>query len=261
MFLRAAHHTNLAQGEAFRAVKAASAKAEIGGAYSMSPATPRTDSEADRAAAARFHAMSNVYFLHTAMHGEYPKAFIGEPPYDVMGYRAGDGRIMQVPLDWIGINYYFRRIVSESGPDPGPKHSHYAAAMGSDGPTTYGGWEVWPQGLYDIVTQITREYTQPIEITENGCSYSDGPEAGGSVPDSRRIAYYRSHLAELARAIRDGARVRGYHAWSLLDNFEWAEGYSQRFGMTWVDFRDQRRIVKESGHWYGRVAESNRLDV
>jgi beta-glucosidase len=126
------------------------------------------------------------------------------------------------------------------------------------------GWEVWPRGIYDIVTQISKEYDRPvIEITENGCSYADGPLPGDmdKVPDARRTEYYKGHLAELARAIKDGADVRGYHAWSLLDNFEWAEGYSQRFGLTHVDFRDQRRTVKDSGKWYGRVAGSGRLEV
>jgi len=123
---------------------------------------------------------------------------------------------------------------------------------------------VWPRGLYNIVTQISDEYSKPIiEITENGCSYLDGPlpENPGKVPDPRRIEYYRGHLAELARAIKDGADVRGYHAWSLLDNYEWAEGYSQRFGLVYVDFRDFKRTIKDSGHWYGRVAAANHLNV
>jgi beta-glucosidase len=153
------------------------------------------------------------------------------------------------------------KTATESGPGVGPKYSQFHAADGTEGPITYNGWEVWPKGIYDIVTQIAHEYPQPIEILENGCSYSDGPESDGSVPDARRIAFHRSHLVELARAIRNGAPVRAYHAWSLLDNFEWSEGYSQRFGLTWVDFHDQRRIIKNSGHWYGRVAGSNRLDV
>jgi beta-glucosidase len=123
---------------------------------------------------------------------------------------------------------------------------------------------VWPRGLYDIVTKISKEYNRPvIEITENGCAYSDGPlpEDANKVPDTRRIDFFKGHLAELARAIKNGADVRGYHAWSLLDNFEWAEGYSQRFGMTYVDFRDLRRTVKDSGRWYGRVAASGKLEV
>ena len=111
-FLRAAHTVNLAQGEAFRAIKAASSKATVGSAYGMAPAYPKTDSEADRAATARYHAMNNVYFLNTALRGEYPKAFVGETPYAAMGYQPGDDKIMKVPLDWVGFHYYTRRIVS-----------------------------------------------------------------------------------------------------------------------------------------------------
>jgi len=256
---RAAHHVNLAQGEAFRAIKAASSKAQVGSSLSMYPASARTDSEADLAAAERFNAKTNLFFLHTAMHGEYPKAFVGEPPYDLMGFQAGDGKLMQAQFDWIGITYYGRRIVYDPGPTAEPKFLRFAVEWPSEGPITYNGWEVWPRGIYDVVMQVARSYRVPIEITENGCSYSDGPEADGRVPDSRRISFHRDHLAELLRAIQDGAPVRGYHAWSLLDNFEWADGYSQRFGLTWVDFRDQRRTIKDSGHWYGRVAGSNLL--
>jgi beta-glucosidase len=263
LFLKAAHTVNLAQGEAFRAMKAASPKAQIGSAFSMSPPAPATDSAADRAAAERFHAINNVFFLYTATHGEYPKAFVGEPPYGVMGVKDGDDKIMRAPLDWIGINYYNRRTVADAG-NGGDPYTHYHEWMPAEGPITYNGWEVWPRGIYDIVTRISSEYNKPIiEITENGCSYSDAPlpENPAKVPDARRIEFYRGHLAELARAIKDGANVRAYHSWSLLDNFEWAEGYSQRFGMVYVDFRDQKRTIKDSGHWYGRVAAANRLDV
>ncbi len=281
-FLRAAHTVNLAQGEAFRAIKAASSKATVGSAYGMAPAYPKTDSEADRAATARYHAMNNDYFLHTAMHGEYPKAFVGEPPYQAMGFKNGDDKIMRVPLDWIGFHYYTRRIVSDaSGRDPKGGQAHFGtelesdgasrdpftrfhAVMPTEGPLTDAGLEVWPRGIYDLVMQITRQYNRPIiEITESGCSYLDGPFEleNGRVPDARRTDFFREHLAELAHAIADGANVRAYHAWSLLDNFEWADGYSQRYGLTFVDFRNQKRTVKDSGLWYSRVAASNRLDV
>jgi beta-glucosidase len=273
LFLKAAHTVNIAQGQAFRAVKAASSKAQIGSAFSMSSTKPASDSQVDKEAAARFHAINNVWFLHTALKGSYPEAFLSGVPHDTMGFQAGDDKLMQAPLDWVGINYYFRQIVASTvgnHADLGGVNTHHAdysangftAHGGTEGPITDFGWEVWPAGMYDIVTQISREYDHPtIQITENGCSYSDTPydKAGGHVPDQRRIAYYQAHLAELARAMRDGAKVRGYHSWSLLDNFEWAEGYSQRFGMTYVDFRDQRRIVKDSGLWYGRVAATGKL--
>ncbi len=262
LFLKAAHTVNLAQGEAFRAMKAAAPDAKIGSAFSMSPGAPATDSAADKAAAKRFHAINNIFFLETALHGKYPDAFESQEPFEIMGVRPGDDTIMRAPLDWVGINYYNRHIVSDAG-QGGEPFVHFNEWMPAVGPITYNGWEVWPRGIYDIVTQISQEYNRPIiEITENGCSYSDGPlpEDMNKVPDPRRIEFYRGHLAELARAIKDGADVRGYHAWSLLDNFEWAEGYSQRFGLTYVDFRDLRRTIKDSGHWYGKVAASGRLD-
>lgn len=279
-FLKAAHTVSLAQGECFRAIKAASSNATVGSAYGMAPAYPKTDTPADRAAAERYHATNNVYFLEAAMTGRYPKAFVVDTPYEAMGYKSGDDRIMKAPLDWIGFHYYTRRIVSDAGTaarvggnfgteieeDTGggrDPYTRFNAVMPTEGPLTDAGLEIWPRGIYDLVMRITRDYTRPtIEITESGCSYLDGPyeKENGHVPDTRRIRFFRDELGELARAIGDGANVRSFHAWSLLDNFEWADGYSQRYGLTYVDFRDQKRTVKDSGEWYARVAGANRLD-
>jgi beta-glucosidase len=276
-FLKAAHTVNLAQGEAFRSIKAASSKATVGSAYGMSPAYPKTDSDADKAATARYHAMNNLFFLETAMNGKYPNAFVGETPYDAMGFRAGDEKIMQVPLDWIGFHYYTRRFVSAAGQAArggggslatetqdtgagGNGYTQFISEMPTEGAITDGGLEIWPRGIYDLVMQISHEYNFPvIEITESGCGYLDAPydRDGGHVPDTRRIDFFRSELAELGRAIKDGARVRAFHAWSALDNFEWNDGYTQRYGLAYVDFRDQKRTVKDSGLWYGRVAAAS----
>jgi beta-glucosidase len=280
-YLKALHTVALAQGESFRSLKAASSKATVGSAYSMAPGYPKTDSEADRAATARYHAMNNTFFLNAALKGEYPNAFVGEPPFEQMGVRPGDDKMLRAPLDWVGFHYYTRRIVSDAkgmrgasqqygteieadtgdtnGRDP---FTRFHAVMPTEGPLTHAGLEIWPRGIYDLVTQISREYDHPpIELTECGCCYMDSPyeKADGGIPDERRTAFFRGILSELARAIADGARVRAFHAWSLMDNFEWTDGYSQRYGLTWVDFRDQKRIVKDSGLWYGRVAGSNRL--
>ncbi|MGA7168823.1 MAG: family 1 glycosylhydrolase, partial [Candidatus Sulfotelmatobacter sp.] len=112
--------------------------------------------------------------------------------------------------------------------------------------------------LYDMVMRVTHDFDRPvIEITESGCAYDDGPDAGGVIRDQRRIDYHREYLQALARAIKDGADVRGYHAWSLIDNFEWAEGFSQRFGLAYVDFKTQQRTIKHSGRWYAKVAAGN----
>jgi beta-glucosidase len=267
-FLKAAHTVNLAQGMAFRAIKAASSKATVGSAYGMEPVYPKTNSEADRAAAARVHNYANLYYIEPAFHGTYPKAFVGEIPYEAMGFRPGDEKIMKVPLDWLGVHYYVRLIASDASNGAPPdvsSHDPYAQIrieLANEGPKTDGGLEMWPHGLYDLMMQISRNYDHPIiEITETGGVFMDAPGADGRVADLRRIEFYRQHLAELARAMADGARVRAYHAWSLLDNFEWGSGYTQRYGLTYVDFATQKRTIKDSGLWYGRVAAAGRLDV
>jgi len=280
-FLKAAHTVTLAQAQALRSIKAISAKATVGSAYGMCPAYPKTDSALDRAAALRYNAMNNVFFLEAAMKGRYPNAFVGEPPYELMGFKPDDEKIMYAPLDWVGFHYYTRRIVSgvshaqafeggtfsgteieadsATGRDP---YTRFRAVMPTEGPLTESGLEVWPRGIYDLVMQISREYNNPIiEITESGCGYLDGPNESGRVPDSRRTEFFRQELAELARAITDGARVRSFHAWSLMDNFEWANGQTERYGLIYVDYRDQKRTIKDSGYWYGKVAASNRLEA
>jgi beta-glucosidase len=199
-------------GECSDAEKSASSKATVGSAYGMAPAYPKTNS---------------------AIHGRYPNAFVVETPYELMGFRVADEKIMQVPLDWIGFHYYTRRIVSDSGGGAHSGGSTFGTEIEQDTsarrdptPTFTQSWSL-AAGIYDLVMQITREYNRSIiEITESGCSYLDAPyeKEGGHVPDTRRIDFFRAELGELSRAIADGANVRAFHAWSLLDNFEWADG-------------------------------------
>lgn len=262
-YLRAAHTVCLAYGLAGRAIRSLSATAQIGSAYNMAPAVPRSASAADAEAAERYHHYNNVYFLEAALHGRYPEALTTDKARAAMGFRAGDAELMRGPVDWIGINYYKRAIVQDVAAQLPTLESRVKTSIGSQGWLTDNGWEVWPDGLYDITVKIAREYPAlPIEITENGCAYSDGPSLSDpdEVQDMRRAQYYYRHLLALCRAIDDGASVRGYHAWSLLDNFEWQEGYSQRFGLVYVDYPTQKRILKKSALWYGRVAELNAVE-
>jgi beta-glucosidase len=165
---------------------------------------------------------------------------------------------MRAPLDFLGVNLYMRTCVRHLDDDPLGLHARPEGMGGSQGPRTDFGWEVWPQSLYDLCMRLTRDFDRPVlEVTENGCSYADGPGPDGRIRDVRRIEYYQGYLEALARAIDDGADVRGYHAWTLLDNFEWAEGFAQRFGFVYVDFDTCARTLKESGRWYGRVAAEN----
>ena len=262
-FLRATHTVNLAQAEAFRAMRAARKDAVIGTAFNMSACEPVGDSEADRAAAERWHALVNLWYLETALRGRYPDAFVGGPPLERMGVREGDLERIRAPLDFIGINLYTRTLVRHHEPDTfGLKALAVGPLGGNDGPKTDFGWEVWPKALYDILMRITRDYGRPVlEVTENGCSYGDGPDANGAIHDPRRIAFYRGFLKAVADAIEHGADVRGYHAWTLLDNFEWSEGFEQRFGLAWVDFATGKRTLKDSGRWYGRVAAENGFEA
>jgi len=263
-FLRATHVVNLAQGSAFRALKGVRPTARVGTTVWMSPCEAATDSAADRLAAERAHAFVNTWFLDPPLRGRYPEAFTFLPER-AMSIRSGDMEIVRAPLDFIGINVYSRTIASSpSGIERLTNLQDWLFPAkiegGRAGPKTDSGWEVWPKTMYDIVMRITRDYNRPaIEITESGCAYNDGPDMSGAIHDTRRIDYHREYLAALSRSIADGADVRGYHAWSLLDNFEWAEGYSQRFGLTYVDFKTQKRTIKDSGKWFGRVASENRV--
>jgi beta-glucosidase len=264
-FLRATHVVNLAQGEGFRALKAIRPAARVGTAFNMSACEPASNSDDDKLAAERAHAITNVWFVDPALRGRYPEALTFLPE-TAMGIKSGDMEKTRAPLDFLGINLYYRTIASTPSAIERAAHAQdwlfpVKMVMGSEGPKTDIGWEVWPKALYDIVTRITRDYNHPvIEITESGCAYNDGPDPAGQIHDSRRISYHRGYLAALAQAMAEGADVRSYHSWSLIDNFEWAEGFSQRFGLAYVDFKTQQRTIKDSGVWYGRVAASNHLE-
>lgn len=263
-FLRATHVVNLAQGEAFRALKAARPGARAGTAFSMSSCEPASDSDDDKLAAERAHAIMNTWFLEPALRGKYPDAMTFLPE-TAMGVKAGDMEKTRAPLDFIGINLYYRTIASAPSAIELASHAQdwlFPVKMegGREGPKTDLGWEVWPKALHDMVMRITRDYNRPvIEITESGCAYNDGPDSSGAIHDARRIAYHREYLTALARSIAEGADVRGYHPWTLMDNFEWAEGFSARFGLAYTDFSTQKRTIKESGGWYAKVVAENRV--
>ena len=155
------------------------------------------------------------------------------------------------PLDFLGINYYSRAVVRE---EPATAPLMAAQTPPEVAATTDAGWETYPEGLYEILTRVQREYApKAIYITENGAADNTAPDATGLIHDHIRLAYLRAHLPELLRAIDAGVPLRGYFHWSLLDNFEWAAGYSLRFGLAHTDFATQTRTLKESGHWYAQV--------
>jgi beta-glucosidase len=262
-FLRATHTVNLAQGMAFRAMKTVNPALQLGSAFDVAPMFPATQSYADIAAAERWHKFQNLWFVQTALQGRYPESVLPPQSQDaLLGMKAGDDVLMRAPLDFIGLNYYAPWIVRDAPQGNGVPglntDSQWAAMLGTH-PKTDIGWDIYPQGFHDILLRMARETGHlPIEITENGAAFNVKPDATGAIHDTARIEYMRSHLLAIAKAIADGVPIRAFHYWSLLDNFEWAEGYSQRFGIVHVDFaNNQKRTIKNSGHWYANVARTN----
>ncbi|MEM7411447.1 MAG: GH1 family beta-glucosidase [Myxococcota bacterium] len=263
-FFAATHTVNLAQGEGLRALRANRSDARIGSAFHWSPCEPRGDHDEDVSASERWHAWANTWFLEPALHGRYPEPFLAGNPWEAMGFRDGDLERIRAPYDFLGVNLYTRTLVEAAadGGRLGTGANPVGAFGGEDGPRTDFGWEVWPRALEDALLRIDRDYDRPtLEVTENGCSYATPPDPDGVARDSARIDFYRGYLEAAARAIDAGVDLRGYHAWSLLDNFEWAEGYHQRFGLCWVDYETGDRTQKESGRWYGTVAAENGFET
>jgi beta-glucosidase len=250
--LRVSHHLLLSHGLAVRALRAVTpGEPEVGIALNLAPVHAAGPGEDHRSAAVRMDGHLNRWFLDPVLRGRYPDDMLdlyerlhGAPLHE---QRNGDLPVIQAPIDFLGVNYYFPQRVF-AAPHDGPLGLHHAPAPP---PTTTMGWEIDPGGLHELLLRLRRDYGPlPVYITENGASFDDPPATAGLVEDPQRTAYLRRHLEALARAVADGVDVRRYCVWSLLDNFEWEHGYDKRFGIVHVDYRTQRRSVKRSGLWY-----------
>ncbi|MFE2428291.1 GH1 family beta-glucosidase [Streptomyces sp. NPDC059373] len=277
--LRAAHHLNLAHGRAAAALRdTLPARAQVAATLNLHQIRPLTDSPADLDAARRIDAVGNRVFTGPLIKGAYPQDLLRDTERltDWHFVREGDlAAIHRHPLDFLGINYYAPTVVSaatDSDPDNARNDGHGAsdhspwpaaedvAFHQADGPRTAMGWSVDATGLSDLLLRCTRDFPGlPLLITENGAAYEDIPGPDGSVHDPERIAYLHSHLDAVLKAVDNGADVRGYFLWSLMDNFEWAYGYSKRFGAVFIDYDTQARIPKSSAHWYAQVARTGEL--
>jgi beta-glucosidase len=250
--LAAAHHLLLGHGLAVPALRA-NGGAGVGVTLNLSPAVAASDAEADHLAAARQDLLVNRLFTDPLFGGGYPDGAeeLWHDDSDFSFRRDGDLAAITAPLDFVGVNYYYRAHVADA-PRPEPRgrtaqQIGVVRAVPSNVDRTQLGWPIEPVGLYQTLTDLRRRYEHlpPVYITENGCAWPDEP---GS-PDGRRIAFVAAHLEELKRAMADGVDVRGYFYWSLLDNFEWALGYEPRFGLVHVDYHTQVRTPKASFAW------------
>lgn len=251
------HHLNLAHGNAVRALRATVPNARVGITEVSMPVYPASDSDADRAAAHRFDGFTNRWYWDPVLKGSYPADIVERLGPLAPKIAAGDLSLVSPPVDFFGHNSYSRAIVKD---DPESLVTGVTQVKAEGRPHTEMGWEVYPDHLYDALTRITRDYNAPeIYVTENGAAYGD-QLVDGKVEDPDRVDYLRTHLAAAHRAIEDGARLRGYFCWSLLDNFEWSYGYSKRFGVVYVDYETQRRLVKASGRFLSECARRNAVD-
>jgi beta-glucosidase len=256
--LQIAHHLLVSHGLAVPILRAKSGQdARVGITLNFGPSYPASDSPEDVAAARRHDGYANRWFMDPLYKGHYP-----QDTWELFGYQVprvapGDMELIKQPIDFVGVNYYTRSVVKNA---PG-KFLGYAGVR-PPGEYTAMDWEVYPQGLTDLLVRLTQDYAAPdLYITENGCAYEDVLTADGQVHDTQRVQYLRLHFAAAQKAIAQGVPLKGYFLWSLMDNFEWALGYSRRFGSVYVDYQTQKRILKDSAKYYASVAAANAVEA
>ena len=256
--LRASHHTLLSHGEVVRAFREGGYGGRIGISLDLTVARPGRDADDDRAAATRFDGYHNRWFLDPVLRGSYPADLVAHyeqrfGPFDAV--HEGDLAAIAEPIDFLGVNFYRPNVVTAR--DDGSVLG--LADVPLDAETTAMGWPIVPAALTELLLRLKQDYGDaPLLITENGAAFEDRLNGADTVDDPRRIEYIAGHLDAVRAAIAAGVDVRGYYVWSLLDNFEWEHGYSQRFGLVYVDYATQRRIPKRSALWYrDRIAASS----
>ncbi|MGF7212827.1 beta-glucosidase [Skermanella aerolata] len=256
-FCAAIHHQNLAQGRALSALRAVGAKDwKLGTVLSVQPVKPSPGNDANRHAAAQWDAVWNRSCLDPLFKGQYPDSLIADFKPLI---KQGDMEAIRQPIDFLGLNYYscMHQVTDPGGLfgtnfGPSPEGTKY----------TDMGWPVEPEGLYEQLIDFRDNYGNiPVYVTENGASYGDWVGPTGKAEDGGRIFYIRDHLLACHRAIKDGANLKGYFVWTLLDNFEWGFGYTQHFGLVQVDRETMQRRPKASYYWYGDVAKSNEVPL
>jgi beta-glucosidase len=255
----AAFHLHLGHGLGVQAIRsAAKLTPSVGIVNNLSPVFPATDRAEDIAAARRGDGHTNRWWLDP-IHGRgYPQDMVEvygvEPPV-----QGNDLDVISQPLDFLGVNYYFRELARDDPQGAAPQVAHVRVPGALE---TAMGWEVYPQGLEDILVRVADDYApKRIYVTENGSAWADHPDADGEVDDVERAQYLESHIAACAGASSRGAPMAGYFAWSLLDNFEWAYGYDKRFGLVRVDYDTQQRSIKMSGRRFTDIVERHRASI
>ncbi len=244
--LAASHHLMLSHGQAVNVIRSNVAGAKAGIVLNLTPIYPASTSDGDREAARIADMHNNLWFLDPIFRGSYPELGMERFRDLLPRMEPGDLDEISVPLDFLGVNNYSRSLVAKNADDQEPRYLRVDEHRYTDMD-----WEVYPDGLRDLLLRVHRDYAPAaIYVTENGAAFGDVVNHEGRVVDPERREYYEDYIAACGAAIEAGVPLAGYFAWSLLDNFEWQEGYSKRFGLVYVDYPTQKRIVKDSGWWY-----------
>ncbi|MCB9450606.1 MAG: beta-glucosidase [Anaerolineaceae bacterium] len=245
-----AHHLLLAHGAAVPVIRQHVPDARVGITLDLGYFESPSTNEADQQAARREDGFKNRWFLEPVFNGVYPADMVAWLGDTLQGIDLDAVKAAAVPIDFLGINYYTRNLFVEG--DSGLLRTRQV--MAESNPRTAMGWEIYPDGLRSLLVRVAKEYAPPvIYVTENGAAFDDPAPANGVVDDPRRVAYLQDHFAAAAQAIEQGAPLQGYFVWSLLDNFEWAEGYNRRFGIIHIDYATQRRTFKQSARYYQQL--------
>jgi beta-glucosidase len=246
--LQVSHHVLLSHGKAVPVIRANVPDAKVGISLSLHPLRPASASARDIAAMERHDGLRYRWFLDPLYGRGYPASTLEQVGADAPTVLAGDLEAIAVPTDFLGVNYYFPETIAD---DPGHAPLGARVLPPNGGEITGMGWPVEPQGMAELLARVENDYHPgPIYVTENGSCYEDTVDADGNVKDTERRDYLVRHLGALRQAIADGVPVQGYFAWSLVDNFEWAEGYQKRFGLVHIDYTTQQRRLKDSAKWY-----------
>jgi beta-glucosidase len=254
--LLVSHNLLLSHGKAVRAYREMGQKGEIGITLNLNPVYPATDNIEDMNATKRFEQYHNRWFLDPVLKGEYPEEILEWYQKRVVlpDTLKEDLEIISTPVDFLGINNYFSSYIKNSESN---WPVHFEAAMTGKDKTSIG-WEIYPVGMYDLLMFLHKNYKgTKLIITENGAAFDDSVNSSGKVEDKKRLGYLNGYIEQVHRAIQDGVNLKGYYVWSLMDNFEWAHGYTKRFGIVYVDYATGKRIIKESGLWYKELIKNN----
>jgi beta-glucosidase len=248
--LKVSHNVQLAQGKAIQTLRDFDQNFQIGTVVDLNAVHPISDDEKDREAASNLDEFWNRWYIDPLFKGEYPHLArrIGlKPNQEDMG-------LIKQPLDFLGVNYYTRLLATY---DPSNSVTR-AKVVPKNTPTTERGWEIYPNGLYEMLMRLRTSYGNPLlYVTENGAAFQDNVIKDDKVQDDDRIGFLRDHIAAAYRAIKDGVRLNGYFVWTIIDNFEWAEGYSKRFGLVHTNYQSLKRTPKKSFYWYKQVIGNN----